>query len=138
MTVLSPPDCPPRGFYVQFLAFDKSVRMFGSANLGAWATESSDRALERLRLFVHQALISMGEAAALSALRWAKDEQVARQVHDTLDAGQMYVRVIADGTTFYEISARPLVFPAGDEDRHGIWTAQENAVPGELTGAWTV
>ncbi|MDI5968371.1 hypothetical protein POF50_003235 [Streptomyces sp. SL13] len=50
----------------------------------------------------------------------------------------MYVHVIADGTTFYEISARPLVFPAGDEDRHSTWFQQQSVVAGKLTGVWSV
>jgi hypothetical protein len=136
-TVPLRPGWSPGGFYVQLLAFTRSARMLSSADLGGWQTDSGDEALEQLRLFVQSALIPMGEAAALSALRWSKAESAARQVRETLDAGGMYVHVIADGTTFYEISARPLVFPAGDEDRHGTWFQQQSVVAGKLTGVWS-
>lgn len=137
MTEPPRPGQQPWGFHVQFTAFDKSACMFSSTDLGSWATESRERALDRLRLFVQNALIPMGETAALSAVRWAKDRGTARTMRQVLDAGGMYVHVIADGTTFYEISARPLVFPACDEDRTETWSEHESATGGELTGAWS-
>lgn len=51
--------------------------------------------------------------------------RVARRLRETLAGGAMYVHVIADGSVFYEIPARPVVFPGTDEDRVGTWTPEE-------------
>lgn len=127
----------PDGIYVQVLAFDKGERTFGTTQFGSWGTESPDRAVARLRYYVHRAVIPMGEVAARAALAWANDRQVAQQVRDVVAAGEMYVHVIADGPVFYEISARPLVFPSINEDRHGALSTGHAEAPRELTRAWS-
>jgi hypothetical protein len=125
------------GYLVQFQAFDDGEYCFSSSLPGVWAARTEDRALAHLRFFVLRTLASMGATAARTARRWAESSVAERQLHDTLADGGMYVYVIADGTTFWELSARPLIFPTATENRSGTWTTVQAAEPpGVLTGIW--
>lgn len=122
---------------MQFQAFDDGEHSFSSAHLGAWAARTDDRALAHLRLFVRRAMASMGAAAARAARRWVENSLAEREFRDVLASGGMYVYVIADGTTFWELSARPLLFPTATEKRPGRWTTVQAAEPpGVLAGLW--
>lgn len=120
---------------MQLRAFNDGERAFSSADLGTWAPRTVDRALERLRLFVRPALGLMGAAAARAAGCWLEDHSTEWRFHDVLAHGGMYVHVIADGTAFWELSARPLVFPQRNGDRPGAWSAVAGTREA-LTGGW--
>ncbi len=119
---------------MQFHAFDDSETHLGSAHLGSWVARTDDKALERLRLFVREALVSMSAAAARAARFWVEDAVAERQFRDALAGGAMYVHVIADGTTFWELSGRPLLYPKAEENRPSTWTTV--AVADGRHGRW--
>ncbi len=105
------------GYQVQLQAFDAGERSFSSVLLGSWAARTDEVALAHLRVFVLEALAFMGTAAARAARRWVEDGTVERRFRDAVAVEAMYVHVIADGTTFWELSARPLLFPQPVENR---------------------
>ncbi len=139
---LSKADAQPiytAGYLAQLYVFHDGRHGFSSSRLN-WSTSSCEKwALLELRLFAEEAYASMGEAAVVEAKRWVKNRAVERQFYNILAEGGMYIHVIGDGSTFWELLARPLVFPTTHETGpDALGAAQTADPPSVLSGRLTL
>ena len=118
---------------VQPLAFGADDGCLSTADLGSWTVRSRDQAVYRLCYCLRLACQSMREAASRSRWRGLVGRRAVRQLRGAFAAGGMFMCVIADGHTHYEMSARPVHLPY-NEDQFGVPTATGAVPPRQLDG----